>query len=233
MNKLLFWQSEFMAQADSLPGMEDVMELKVPIFELTVKGGWIMIPIALLSVVAIYIFVERFFAIRKASQEDIHFMNRIKEFIHEGKIDAAKRLAQNTESPVSRMIEAGITRIGRPMTDVNAAIENVGKLEVYKLERGLPTLATAAGAAPMLGFLGTVIGMIRAFFAMANAGSNIDVSLLSNGIYIAMVTTAAGLFVGIIAYFCYNILVSRIEKVVFILEARSSEFMDLLNEPGK
>ena len=209
------------------------MELKVPIFELTVKGGWIMIPIALLSVVAIYIFVERFFAIRKASQEDIHFMNRIKEFIHEGKIDAAKRLAQNTESPVSRMIEAGITRIGRPMTDVNAAIENVGKLEVYKLERGLPTLATAAGAAPMLGFLGTVIGMIRAFFAMANAGSNIDVSLLSNGIYIAMVTTAAGLFVGIIAYFCYNILVSRIEKVVFILEARSSEFMDLLNEPGK
>ncbi len=222
-----------MAQADSLPGIEDVMELKVPIFELTIKGGWIMIPIALLSVVAVYIFVERFFAIRKASQEDVHFMNRIKEFIHEGKIDAAKRLAQNTESPVSRMIEAGITRIGRPMTDVNAAIENVGKLEVYKLERGLPTLATAAGAAPMLGFLGTVIGMIRAFFAMANAGSNIDVSLLSNGIYVAMVTTAAGLFVGIIAYFCYNILVSRIEKVVFILEARSSEFMDLLNEPGK
>ena len=233
MNKLLFWQSDFMAQADSLPGIEDVMELKVPIFELTIKGGWIMIPIALLSVVAVYIFVERFFAIRKASQEDVHFMNRIKEFIHEGKIDAAKRLAQNTESPVSRMIEAGITRIGRPMTDVNAAIENVGKLEVYKLERGLPTLATAAGAAPMLGFLGTVIGMIRAFFAMANAGSNIDVSLLSNGIYVAMVTTAAGLFVGIIAYFCYNILVSRIEKVVFILEARSSEFMDLLNEPGK
>ena len=233
MNKLLFWQSDFMAQADSLPGIEDVMELKVPIFELTIKGGWIMIPIALLSVVAVYIFVERFFAIRKASQEDVHFMNRIKEFIHEGKIDAAKRLAQNTESPVSRMIEAGITRIGRPMTDVNAAIENVGKLEVYKLESGLPTLATAAGAAPMLGFLGTVIGMIRAFFAMANAGSNIDVSLLSNGIYVAMVTTAAGLFVGIIAYFCYNILVSRIEKVVFILEARSSEFMDLLNEPGK
>lgn len=233
MNKLLFWQSEFMAQADSLPGMEDVMELKVPIIELTIKGGWIMIPIALLSVVAIYIFVERYFAIRKASQEDVHFMNRIKEFIHDGKIDAAKRLAQSTESPVARMIEVGITRIGRPMTDVNAAIENVGKLEIYKLERGLPTLATAAGAAPMLGFLGTVIGMIRAFFAMANAGSNIDVSLLSNGIYVAMVTTAAGLFVGIIAYFCYNILVARIDRVVFTLEARSSEFMDLLNEPGK
>lgn len=233
MNVILFWQSQFMAQADSLPGMEDVIQLNVPILELTVKGGWIMIPIALLSVVAIYIFVERFFAIRKASQEDIHFMNRIKEFIHDGKLDAAKRLAQGTDTPVSRMIEVGITRIGRPMTDVNAAIENVGKLEIYKLERGLATLATAAGAAPMLGFLGTVIGMIRAFFAMSQAGSNIDVSLLSNGIYVAMVTTAAGLFVGIIAYFCYNILVSRIDKVVFTLEARSSEFMDLLNEPIK
>ncbi len=222
-----------MAQADSLPGVDEVMEINVPILELTVKGGWIMIPIAMLSVVAIYIFVERYFAIRKASQEDLHFMNRIKEFIHDGKIDAAKRLAQGTDTPVSRMIEAGIRRIGRPMTDVNAAIENVGKLEVYKLERGLPTLATAAGAAPMLGFLGTVIGMIRAFFAMSQAGSNIDVGILSNGIYIAMVTTAAGLFVGIIAYFCYNILVARVEKVVFILEARSSEFMDLLNEPVK
>jgi len=232
MNIFLFWQSQFLAQADSLPGNEEAIEVNVPILELTIKGGWIMIPIALLSVIAIYIFVERYFAIRKASVEDLHFMNRIKEFIHEGKIDAAKRLAQGTDTPVSRMIEAGIRRIGRPMTDVNAAIENVGKLEIYKLERGLPTLATAAGAAPMLGFLGTVIGMIRAFFAMSQAGSNIDVSLLSNGIYIAMVTTAAGLFVGIIAYFCYNILVSKVEKVVFVLEARSSEFMDLLNEPG-
>ena len=231
MNKLLFWQSEFMASADSLPATEEVM--KMNIMKLTFDGGWIMVPIALLSVVAIYIFVERYFAIRKASQEDIHFMNRIKEFIHEGKLDAAKRLAQGTDTPVSRMIEVGITRIGRPMTDVNAAIENVGKLEIYKLETGLPTLATAAGAAPMLGFLGTVIGMITAFFAMANAGSNIDVSLLSSGIYQAMVTTAAGLFVGIIAYFCYNILVSRIDKVVFTLEARASEFMDLLNEPVK
>lgn len=231
MNKLLFWQSEFLAEADSLPVAEEVM--KMNIMKLTFDGGWIMVPIALLSVVAIYIFVERYFAIKKASQEDLHFMNRIKEFIHEGKIDSAKRLAQGTETPVSRMIEAGIRRIGRPMTDVNAAIENVGKLEIYKLERGLPTLATAAGAAPMLGFLGTVIGMITAFFAMANAGSNIDVSLLSSGIYQAMVTTAAGLFVGIIAYFCYNILVARVEKVVFMLEARSSEFMDLLNEPVK
>jgi len=226
-------QTQFMAQADTLSAGDQPTEVAMPIIELTLKGGWIMIPIALLSVLAIYIFVERYFAIRKAGQEDTHFMNRIKEFIHDGKIDAAIRLAQATDSPVSRMIEAGIRRIGRPMNDVNAAIENVGKLEVYQLERGLPTLATSAGAAPMIGFLGTVIGMIRAFWDMSNAGNNIDVGLLSNGIYTAMVTTAAGLFVGIIAYFCYNILVAKIDKVVFLLEARSSEFMDLLNEPVK
>ncbi|MBT3242075.1 MAG: MotA/TolQ/ExbB proton channel family protein [Bacteroidetes bacterium] len=233
MNLFLMIQTQFMAQADSIGAVDQATELAIPIIELTLKGGWIMIPIALLSILAIYIFVERYFAIRKAGQEDTHFMNRIKEFIHEGKIDAAIRLAQATNTPVSRMIEAGIRRIGRPMNDVNAAIENVGKLEVYQLERGLPTLATSAGAAPMIGFLGTVIGMIRAFWDMSNAGSNIDVGLLSNGIYTAMVTTAAGLFVGIIAYFCYNILVAKIDKVVFLLEARSSEFMDLLNEPVK
>ena len=233
MNLFLMIQTQFMAQADSIGAVDQATELAIPIIELTLKGGWIMIPIALLSILAIYIFVERYFAIRKAGQEDTHFMNRIKEFIHEGKIDAAIRLAQATNTPVSRMIEAGIRRIGRPMNDVNAAIENVGKLEVYQLERGLPTLATSAGAAPMIGFLGTVIGMIRAFWDMSNAVSNIDVGLLSNGIYTAMVTTAAGLFVGIIAYFCYNILVAKIDKVVFLLEARSSEFMDLLNEPVK
>ncbi len=233
MNLSFMMQTQFMAQADTLSAGDQPTEVAMPIIELTLKGGWIMIPIALLSVLAIYIFVERYFAIRKAGQEDTHFMNRIKEFIHDGKIDAAIRLAQATDSPVSRMIEAGIRRIGRPMNDVNAAIENVGKLEVYQLERGLPTLATSAGAAPMIGFLGTVIGMIRAFWDMSNAGNNIDVGLLSNGIYTAMVTTAAGLFVGIIAYFCYNILVAKIDKVVFLLEARSSEFMDLLNEPVK
>lgn len=231
MNLFFLIQTQFMAQAaDSLP-VEETTQVTMPIWELTLKGGWIMIPIVLLSILAIYIFIERYVAIRKAGKEDVHFMNRIKEFIHDGKIDAAIRLAQATNSPVSRMIEAGIRRIGRPMNDVNAAIENVGKLEVYQLERGLPTLATSAGAAPMIGFLGTVIGMIRAFWDMSNAGSNIDVSLLSSGIYTAMVTTAAGLFVGIIAYFCYNILVAKIDKVVFLLEARSSEFMDLLNEP--
>ncbi|MCD6347628.1 MAG: MotA/TolQ/ExbB proton channel family protein [Bacteroidales bacterium] len=233
MNLFLMTLPQYMAQADSLGAVNQGNEVTLPIIELTLKGGWIMIPIALLSILAIYIFVERYFAIRKAGQEDQHFMNRIKEFIHDGKIDAAIRLAQATNTPVSRMIVAGIRRIGRPMNDVNAAIENVGKLEVYQLERGLPTLATSAGVAPMIGFLGTVIGMIRAFWDMSNAGSNIDIGLLSNGIYTAMVTTAAGLFVGIIAYFCYNILVAKIDKVVFLLEARSSEFMDLLNEPVK
>ncbi|MFC2096940.1 MotA/TolQ/ExbB proton channel family protein [Bacteroidota bacterium] len=213
--------------------LSQAAEATISYWELSLKGGAIMVPIALLSVVAIYIFVERYYAIRKAAQEEIQFMNSIKEFIHDGKVDAAVHLCKTLDSPVARMIETGISRIGRPLADVSGAIENVGKLEIYKLEKGLPTLATVAGAAPMLGFLGTVIGMIQAFFQMSNAGSNIDVSLLSNGIYTAMVTTAAGLTVGIIAYFAYNILVSRVEKVVFKLEARSTEFMDLLNEPVK
>lgn len=203
------------------------------VWELTMKGGWIMIPIFLLSVLAVYIFAERYFAIRKASIEDQSFMNRVREFIHDGKIEAAIRLSQSTNTPVSRMIEVGISRIGRPMADVNAAIENVGRLEIYKLERGLATLGAASGAAPMLGFLGTVLGMIRAFYDMSLAGSTIDIGILSNGIYTAMVTTAAGLIVGIPAFFFYNILVSKIETVVFVLETRASEFMDLLNEPAK
>jgi biopolymer transport protein ExbB len=203
------------------------------VWDLTLKGGWIMIPIFLLSILAVYIFVERYYAIRKAGVEDQNFMNRVREFIHDGKIEAAIRLSQSTNTPVSRMIEVGISRIGRPMADVNSAIENVGRLEIYKLERGLATLGAAAGAAPMLGFLGTVLGMIRAFYDMSLAGSTIDIGILSNGIYTAMVTTAAGLLVGIPAFFFYNILVSKIETVVFILETRASEFMDLLNEPAK
>jgi biopolymer transport protein ExbB len=192
-----------------------------------------MIPIILLSFVAIYIFVERYYVITRASKEDINFMNRIKDYIYDGKIDAAMALCRSTESPAARMVEKGINRLGRPLNDVNTAIENVGKLEIYKLEKGLPVLATVAGAAPMIGFLGTVIGMIQAFYDMSNAGNNIDVSMLSNGIYTALVTTVAGLIVGIIAYFAYNSLVVKVEKVVFKLEATSTEFMDILNEPAK
>ncbi|UCG27118.1 MAG: MotA/TolQ/ExbB proton channel family protein [Bacteroidales bacterium] len=212
-------------------GLDEAQELTLSYWDLAFKGGWVMIPILLLSVIAVYIFVERFFVIRKAAGEDLHFMNRIKDFIHDGKIESALTLCESVDNPVARMIEKGIQRIGRPLNDVNAAIENVGKLEIYKLERGLPTLATVAGAAPMIGFLGTVIGMIRAFYDMSTAGSNIDVSTLSNGIYTALVTTVAGLIVGIIAFFAYNILVARVEKVVNKMEAKSTEFMDLLNEP--
>jgi len=206
-------------------------QLKLSYWEMSVKGGWIMIPIVVLSIVAVYIFIERYFAIKRASQTDINFMNKIKDYIHDDKIDSALALCQSTESPVARMIEKGLQRIGRPLNDINAAIENVGNLEISKLEKNLPALATVAGAAPMIGFLGTVMGMIRAFYDMSNAGNNIDVGLLSNGIYTAMVTTVAGLMVGIIGYLAYNILVAKVEKVVFQLEANTSEFMDLLNEP--
>lgn len=219
--------------ADTTGMAEQTEELTLKYFDLALKGGWIMLPIVLLSVIAVYIFFERFFAIKKASQMDMNFMNRIKDYIHDGKIESAHALCQSTDNPVGRMIEKGINRVGRPLTDVNAAIENVGRLEIYKLEKGLPTLATVAGGAPMLGFLGTVLGMIRAFYDMSNAGNNIDVALLSNGIYTAMVTTVAGLIVGVIAYFAYNILVARVEKVVNKLEASTTEFMDLLNEPVK
>ncbi len=206
-------------------------ELKLSFWDLTLKGGWIMIPLALLWFIAIYLFLERFWAIKKASVEDMNFMNRIKEYIHDDKMESAIALCQAQNTPIARMIEKGIQRIGRPLSDVNAAIENVGNLEISKLEGGLPTLATIAGGAPMIGFLGTVIGMIRAFYDMSMAGNNIDVGLLSNGIYTAMVTTVAGLIVGIVAYFGYNYLVARVEKVVFTMEANTTEFMDLLNEP--
>ena len=207
-------------------------EIKLSIWELSLKGGWIMLPLALMSVFAIYIFIERYIVINRASREENNFMNNIRDFIHNGRIDSALSLCKNNQTPIARMIEKGITRIGRPLNDINAAIENVGKLEVSKLEKNLAGLATVAGAAPMIGFLGTVIGMVRAFYDMAMAGNNIDIALLSGGIYQAMITTVGGLIVGIIAYICYNILVARVEKVVFILEARATEFMDLLHEPA-
>lgn len=207
-------------------------QLKLSIWDLAVKGGPIMIPIAIMSVIAVYIFIERYIVISKAAREEQNFMNNIRDFIHNGRIDSALSLCKNNESPIARMIEKGIVRIGKPLNDINAAIENVGKLEVSKLEKTMAALATIAGAAPMLGFLGTVTGMVEAFYDMSMAGNNIDIQLLSSGIYQAMVTTVAGLIVGILAYICYNILVARVEKVVFILEARATEFMDLLYEPA-
>jgi biopolymer transport protein ExbB len=200
---------------------------------LALKGGWILGILAVFSIIAIYIFIERYMAIRRASKEEKNFMNNIRDFIHDGRIDSAVTLCRNNDSPKAHMIEKGLARIGKPLNDINAAIENVGKLEVSKLEKNIAGLATISGAGPMLGFLGTVIGMIRAFYDMSMAGNNIDIGLLSTGIYQAMVTTVAGLIVGIIAYICYNILVARIEKLVFSLEASATEFMDVLYEPAK
>lgn len=199
--------------------------------EMSLKGGWIMIPILILSVIAVYIFVERYLTIQKAAKEDATFMSEIRNFIVQGKIDEARIRCKSNPSPVALMIDKGITRIGKPLSDVREAIENVGKLEVVKLEKGLSTLATVSGAAPMIGFLGTVLGMIRAFYDMANAGGNFSISMLSNGIYTAMVTTVAGLIVGLIAYLAYNILVTKVNTVVHKLELNATEFMDLLNEP--
>ncbi|HZJ73618.1 MAG TPA: MotA/TolQ/ExbB proton channel family protein [Perlabentimonas sp.] len=210
---------------------EPAKELTLSFWDLAFKGGWIMIPLVLLWFIAVYLFIERFWSIKKAAKEDANFMNRIKEYVHDDKIESAVSLCRNQNTPVAHMIEKGLQRIGRPLSDVTSAIENVGNLEISKLESGLPTLATIAGGAPMIGFLGTVVGMIRAFYDMSMAGNNIDVGLLSNGIYTAMVTTVAGLIVGIFAYFAYNILVAKVENVVFTMEANTTEFMDLLNEP--
>ena len=230
MLKLLLIQADLTTELDSLATEPEGITTKF--IDMAMKGGWIMIPIILLSVIAVYIFFDRYFAIKKAGKFDASLLEKIKVYITSGKIDAALALCRSNTNPAPRMLEKGISRIGRPLADVNAAIENLGNLEISKLEKGLPVLASVAGGAPMIGFLGTVMGMIQAFYDMSNAGNNIDVTLLSTGIYQAMVTTVAGLIVGIIAYFAYNILVANVEKVVFKMEAATTEFMDLLNEPA-
>ena len=223
---------QFILQDVTAP-VETAGEMDLTILDFAIKGGWMMIPIILLSFIAAYIFIERYYVIRKATNENQNFMNRIKDYIHDGKIEAALALCRSTDSPSARMVEKGISRLGRPLQDITTAIENVGKLEIAKLEKSFPTLATISGAEPMLGFLGTVIGMVQSFYAMSQAGNNIEVSLLSGGIYTALITTVAGLIVGILGYFAYNTLVVRVERVVFSLEATLTEFMDILNEPVK
>lgn len=208
-----------------------VKELSV--WNLTMAGGWLMIPLALLAVVSIYIFFERLFAINGASRMDANFMDKIKDHIHKGEIDEAHALCKHTRTPYARMIEKGVSRIGRPMNDVLVAIENVGNMEVANLEKGFNWLATTAAGAPMIGFLGTVTGMVQAFFQLASAGSQSNVTILASGIYQALVTTVAGLIVGIVALFAYNYLTSRVNKVMNKLEGKTMEFMDLLNEPAK
>ena len=211
----------------------DVVQEPMNLWTMAQYGGWIMIVLALLLAWGVYLFVERLVILHKAQKEDKSFMDRIKDYIHDGKIDEAMRLCHETDTPSSRMVEKGITRIGRPMQDVMVAIENVGNLEVAKLEKNLVILATIASIAPMIGFLGTVIGMVQVFYNMASTNSGvIELSALSEGMYQAMVTTIAGLIVGILCIFAYNFLVSRIDRVVRTMESRTLEFMDLLNEPG-
>lgn len=219
---------------------ELIEEKTLSILDLITSGGTggniIMITLAALSIISIYLFIERYSTLNKARKIDSSFLNSIKNYVQDKDIKAAKTLCKNTNSSISRMLEKGIDRIEKPMTDISSAIENQGKLEIYVLENNLANLATIAGAAPMIGFLGTVIGMIVAFHEMASAGGNIDIEMLSKGIYTAMVTTVAGLVVGIIAYVAYNLLVTKVEKVVFLLETTTTDFMDLLhdtNEPKK
>lgn len=234
MTQFLFIQSQLMPSTEALADTTAINAepVSLNVIDLAVQGGWIMVVLLIMSIYAIYVFIERSLALRKALQEDKTFMDRIKDYIHSGKIDSARALCQATDNPVARMVEKGISRIGRPLNDINTTIENMGNIEVSRLEKGFAGLASVSGGAPMIGFLGTVTGMIQAFFEMANAGNNIEVSTLAGGIYTALVTTVGGLAVGIVAYFAYNYLVARVEKVIFILEARTLEFMDLLNEPA-
>lgn len=205
---------------------------QLSVWELCKEGGLIMIPLALLSIVCIYVFVERCMALHHAGKEDPSFMDRINDYIHDGDIDSARKLCERTDTPYARLIAKGISRIGRPTNDVMAAVENTGNLEVAALGKGLPWLATTAAGAPMLGFLGTVVGMVEAFYNLAAAGSAANIDVLAGGIYEALVTTVAGLVVGVIALFAYNYVVARINTIMTRLEGRAMEFMDILNEPA-
>ncbi len=207
-------------------------ELELSLWDLCLKGGPLMIVLALMSVISIYIFIERAIVINRANREDATFMQRIRDYIHEGEIESAFNLCRKNGSPYSRLIAKGISRIGRPVNDILAAVENTGNIEIANLSKGLPWLATTAAGAPMLGFLGTVIGMVQGFYAIAAEGNSANIATFSSGIYTALVTTVAGLVVGVIALFAYNYLVARINSVMNLLESKSMEFMDLLNEPA-
>ena len=232
--KLLMLQSDAATVVDTLGEAVTTAPERITLWDMALNGGWIMLVLVLLLVLAIYIFIERFLTLNGAlkGEEDEQFMERIRQYVHEGNVDGARQLSKETATPLGRMISKGFSRLGRPLPDIQAAIENEGQLEVARLEKHVSYVATVASLGPMIGFLGTVTGMITAFQDMAHAGNNIDISLLSTGIYEAMVTTVGGLIVGIICYFLNNLLVSRINKVVFELEVRANEFMDLLHEPA-
>ena len=213
------------------PVLTEVVEAanEMNLWDMATKGGWIMIVLALLSVFCVYIFIERLVVIRKASKADPVFMDRIHDYVKNDELKSAINYRRITNTPAANMIEKGLERIDRPAAEVQATLENAGNLEIAKLEKGLPIMATISSGAPMIGFLGTVLGMVRAFWEMANAGNNIDITLLSSGIYEAMITTVGGLIVGIVAMFAYNYLVSRVNDVTNVLEAQTLSFMDLKN----
>jgi biopolymer transport protein ExbB len=220
---------------DSLSAATDSLAAQnsVSLLDLTLKGGLMMIPIFILSIMAIYIFIERMLIIRKAAQNPSGLMERVKSLVLNGDIVSARLLCGQTDTPIARMLEKGISRIGSPLKNIEVSIENVGKIEIYNLEKNLSLLATVSGAAPMVGFLGTVTGMIQAFIAIAQEEGLVSPKLLSSGIYEAMITTAAGLIVGIIAYLAYNYLVAQVAKIIHKMEYTSIEFIDLLQEPEK
>ncbi len=218
-------------QADISEAVPVQQEMSYSLLEMATKGGWLMLVLLALSIIAVFIFGKKWWMIHCAARTDKDFMMDIRDYLHDGKVKSAKMLCSRYDTPVARMTEAGIDRIGKPLEDIRAAIENTGNLEVARLEKGLPYLATIAGGAPMIGFLGTVIGMVQAFFNMSQAGNNIDITLLSSGIYTAMITTVGGLVVGILAYFGYNFLTARISSLVFNMEAATIKFLDAVGEP--
>lgn len=216
----------------AINGTPVAQQVELSLWDLCLQGGPLMIVLAVLSLACIYIFIERAIVVNRAAREDDTFMKRIRDYIHEGEIESAYNLCKKTDTPYSRLIAKGISRIGRPVNDILATVENTGNIEIAGLSKGLPWLATTAAGAPMLGFLGTVIGMVQAFYAIAAEGNSANIATFSSGIYTALVTTVAGLVVGVVALFGYNYLVARINSVMNLLESKSMEFMDLLNEPA-
>ena len=220
-------------QAADAPVAAEPQQMSESLFSMFTMGGPLMWVLLALSILAIYLIGSKWWVIKNASKIDPHFMKDIRDYITDGKTKSAVTLCRKYDNPVARMIETGINRMGRPMADIQSAIENIGNVEVARLEKGLPLLATIAGGAPMIGFLGTVMGMVQAFFNMSKAGNNIDITLLSGGIYTAMLTTVGGLIVGIIAYFGYNWLTGKVGDLVYQMESSTMEFIDIvINEPS-
>ena len=218
-----FLQTATEAAVEAVPVQE---ELSFSLISMAAKGGWLMLVLLALSIVAIYIFGKKWWSIRQAGRIDKNFIKDVDNYLLEGKVRSARALCKRSDTPIARMIDKGVERIDKPLADIRIAVENVANVEVAQLEKGLPVLATIAGGAPMIGFLGTVMGMVQAFFNMAQAGNNIDITLLSGGIYTAMITTVGGLIVGILAYFGYNFLTAQVTSLVAKMEASSIEFLD-------